>query len=257
MNDAIGPKSNTVLMKQDLFKKFKRCAGTWERVYEHSGSEALGEPYLVFLNPRLLSDREFWKILKVGDSVWEQILKRAFSLSTLLCLSEAGWRAVQLSNVQEVFAGQEYLMVRMDDGEVFPIGSRNVGGLVERIAVTCPVTDLTFDHVTPLKEILRERDRPGLRWLSGIVWDTAVAESSEKDPRRGDWCRGKHRKRYPPKEWLGAKKLKKPVMANLRQYSLAENGPHLQLQSEVVDIFACSTELMLRSSNSSRGAKRR
>ena len=245
-----------MLTKRDLAAKFARCARTWERAYQHSGSEALGEAYVVFLNPRLLSDSKFWKILNVGDSVWEQIVKKAFSLSTLLCFGEAGWSAVQLSNVQEVFAGKEHLMVRLDDGEVFPIGSRNVGGVVERIDVRCPVTDLTFDHVTPLETILREKDRPGLRWLSGIVWEAAVAESNEKDPRRGEWCRGKHGKRYPPKEWLGAKKLKKPVMANLRQYSLAENGPHLRLQLEVVDIFACSTELMLRSSNSSRGAKR-
>jgi hypothetical protein len=165
---------------------------------------------------------------------------------------------VQLSNVLEVFAGEKHLMVRLGDGEVFPIGSRNVGGAVERIDKTCPVTDLTFDHVTPLEKILREKDRPGLRWLSGIVWDTAVAESNEKDPRGGDWCRrAKDGKSYPPKEWLGAKKLKKPVMANLRQYLFTENGPHLQLQSEVVDILARSTELMLESSNSSRGTKGR
>ena len=246
-----------MLTKRDLAAKFARCARTWERAYQHSGSEVLGKAYVVFLNPRLLSDSEFWKILNVGDSVWEQILKKSFSLSTLLCFREAGWNAVQLSNVLEVFAGQKHLMVRLGDGEVFPIGSRNVGGAVERIDMTCPVTDLTFDHITPLEKILREKDRPGLRWLSGIVWDTAVAESNEKDPRRGDWCRRKDGTRYPPKEWLGAKKLKKPVMANLRQYLFTENGPHLQLQSEVVDILACSTELMLRSSNSSRGAKGR
>jgi hypothetical protein len=250
-----------MLTKRDLAARFERRARTWERAYEHSGSEALGKAYLVFLNPRLFSDSEFWKILNVGDFVWEKIWKKAFSLSTLLCFREAGWNTVQLSNVMEIFAGQKHLMVRLDDGEVFPIGSRNVGGAVERIDVTCPVTNLitnlTFDHVTPLEKILREKDRPGLRWLSGIVWDTAVAESNEKDPRRGDWSRGKDGTRYPPKEWLGAKKLKKPVMANLRQYLFTENGPHLQLQSEVVDILACSTELMLRSSNSSRGAKGR
>jgi hypothetical protein len=228
---------DTVLTKRDLAAKFARRAGTWERAYQHSGSEALGKAYVVFLNPRLFSDSEFWKILNVGDSVWQQILTKAFSLSTLLCFREAGWNAVQLSNVLEVFAGQKHLMARLGDGEVFPIGSRNVGGAVERIDVTCPVTDLTFDHVTPLEKILREKDRPGLRWLSGIVWDTAVAESNEADPRRGDWCRGKDGTRYPPKEWLGAKKLKKPVMANLRQYLFTENGPHLQLQSEVVDIL--------------------
>jgi hypothetical protein len=247
-----------MLIKRDLSRKFRSRAGTWERAYKHYGSEALGKPYLVFLNTRLFKDPEFWKILNVGDFVWEQILERAFSLSTVLCFGEAGWNAVQLSNVLEVFAGQKHLMVRLGDGEVFPMGSWNVvAGAVERIDVTCQVTDLTFDHVTPLETILREKDRPGLRWLSGIVWDTAVAESNEKDPLRGDWCRGKGGTRYPPKEWLGAKKLKRPVMAKLQQYSFTENGPHLQLQSEVVDILACSTELMLRSSNSSRGAKER
>ncbi len=244
-----------MLTKQDLEKIFNKRAGTWERAYEHSGSEALGG-YLVFFNARLFKDPEFWEILNVGDSVWEQILKKAFSLSTLLCLGEVDWRAVHLSNVQEVFAGQEHLMARLDDGEVCPIGSRIAGGGVEKIARTCPVKDLTFDHVIPLERVLREKDRPGLRWLSRIVWDTALAESNEQDPRKGDWRRRKRGKPYSPKEWLGAKKLKKPVMVNLRQYSFAENGPHLQLQSEVEEIFACSTELMLRSSNSSRGAKR-
>ena len=247
-----------MLTKRDLAAKFARRARTWERSYQHPGSEALGKPYEVFLSPRLFSDAEFWKILNVGDFVWEQIVKKAFSLSTLLCFREreARWNALQLSNVLEVFAGQKHLMVRLDDGEVFPIGSRNVGDAVERIDKTCPVTDLTFDHITPLEKILRERDRPGLRWLSGIIWDMAVAESNEKDPRRSNWSRRKDGRRYyPPKDWLGAKKLKKHVMANLRQYLFTENGPHLQLQSEVVDILACPTELMLRSRNSSRGAK--
>jgi len=92
-------------------------------------------------------------------------------------------------------------------------------------------------------------------YTRGAAWDTAVAESNEKDPRRGDWCRGKDGKRYHPKEWLGAKKLKRAVMADLRQYSFAEDGPHLRLRSEVAEIFARSTELMLRSPNSSQGAK--
>ena len=246
----------TVLTKRELEAKFKGCAGTWERAYEHPGSEALGEAYVVFLNPRLLSDPDFWKILNVGGSVWEQILEKAFNLSTLLCFGKAGWTAVHLRKVEEVFAGQEHLMVRLDDGDVFPIGSRNTGDLVERIGVTCTKKDLTFDHVTPLKTILRSKDRPGLRWLSGIVWDTAVSESNEKDPRKGNWCRGNHGKRYPPKEWLGAKKLKRPVMANVHCV-LGESGPHLTLQSEIEDVLACSTELMLRSHNSSQGAKRR
>jgi hypothetical protein len=158
--------------------------------------------------------------------------------------------------VQEVFAEREHLMVRMDDGGVFPLGSRRMDNLVERIGGMSLITDLTFDHVIPLERIVRERDRPGLRWLSAIVWDTAVCESKEKDPRRGDWCRGKDGKRYPPKEWLGAKKLKKSVMGRLRHCVLAENGPHLMLKAEVADIFACATELMLRSANSSQGAKK-
>lgn len=246
-----------MLTRGDLLKKFARCAATWERAYEHSGSEALGEAYVVFLNPRLFNDREFWKILGLGDSVWDQILKRAFSLSTLLCFGEAGWSVVQLSSVHEIFAAKGYLMVELQGGNVLPLGSWNSASSVERINDTCSVNDLTFDHVIPLKDFMRERDRPGLRWLSKIVWETAVAESGEKDPRRGEWCRGKHGKRYHPKEWLGAKKLKKPVITKLRQYPLAKGGPHLQLQSELVEVFSHSTELMIRSANSSRGARKR
>jgi hypothetical protein len=34
---------DTVLTKRDLAAKFARCARTWERAYQHSGSEALGK----------------------------------------------------------------------------------------------------------------------------------------------------------------------------------------------------------------------
>jgi len=248
--------NEAVITKQEMAAKFEKRARTWERAYEHPGSESLGEPYVVFFSPRLFSDRHFWEILDLGDCTWRQIVEKAFSLSTVLCFGECGWSAVELMKVEEVIAGRDHLMVRLGDGGVFPLGSRCTGDFVETVSVTCSVADLTFDHIIPLEKILRGRDRPGLRWLSGIVWDSALHESNEKDPRKGDWCKRKDGTRYPPKEWLGAKKLKKAVMARLRHCAVGEAGPHLALQSEVADNFACATELMLRSSNSSQGAKK-
>jgi hypothetical protein len=76
-----------VLTKQQLAKKFASRARTWERAYQHPGSGVLGKAYVVFLNPRLLSDSEFWKILNVGDSVWEQIVKKSLQPVNLALLS--------------------------------------------------------------------------------------------------------------------------------------------------------------------------
>ena len=250
--------SRVVLTRRDLFGKFSNRARTWERSYLHPGSEASGGAYQVFFNPRLLSDSRFWQILNMEDSVWKQILDKAFGLSTALCCWESGWKSVNLSNVKEIVSGSQYMMARLESGELLPIGSRNEFDHVEAIGATCPLADLTVDHVIPLERILRERDRPGLRWLSRVVWETALSESGEEDPKTGEWSRNKRGKRYPPKEWLGAKKLKGPVMNKLRDSVLVEkNGPHLLLPAEIVEIFACETELMLRAANSSHGAKRR
>jgi hypothetical protein len=41
--------------------KFEQRARTWERAYEHPGSEELGEPYVAFLSSRLFSDLLFGK----------------------------------------------------------------------------------------------------------------------------------------------------------------------------------------------------
>src|SRR2546428_2485270 len=117
--------SRVVLTRRDLFGKFSNRARTWERSYLHPGSEASGGAYQVFFNPRLLSDSRFWQILNMEDSVWKQILDKAFGLSTALCCWESGWKSVNLSNVKEIVSGSQYMMARLESGELLPIGSRN------------------------------------------------------------------------------------------------------------------------------------
>ena len=72
-------------------KIFKKRAGTWERAYEHPGSVELGGPYMVFFNPRLFKDSEFWRILNADDSAWKLMVEKAFRFQPYSVMPTMHW----------------------------------------------------------------------------------------------------------------------------------------------------------------------
>lgn len=235
------------LTNNSLIKKFSGCAKTWERSYFVESRE-----FQIFFTPRLYSDKRFWECIGLENG-WNQAIERALSQSTVLCRTEGEWRAFKLGDVTEITAENGYLWVLVGS-QLYPLGSRQSQSReIEQLSDNILKSNLTFDHTIPLSCILKSKDWPAIRFLSNLIWDQAKKVSGEPNPKIGKWTKNSRGKRHPPKEWLGAKKLKKPVLDALGEISCKEILD--SLSEEITEVFSSSTELMDRSANCSRGSR--
>lgn len=234
------------LTNKMLNTKFRNRTRTWERCYKDKNGKYM------FFSPRLYSDQKFWAAIGITGNPWPIIINESFNNCKLLIKEDAAWQERSIESLMQLNNCDDGIYASFLDGD-FQLGTR-AGNEIINFPVNTPSSKVTFDHIIPLKKIICGDQYPNIQLISDCIWKLAVAKSNGDDPTQSTWSRPKpDKKRYPPKEWLGALKLKKPVLDHLRDSCNEKPCPKV-LAEEIRNLMSGRLEIMLQSENSKKGA---